>query len=297
MERAFEPSDRVDMRRRREQESDARTVMLSLGMCAALFVCFVVIATKVGATHLKDDDADFLFGREICEKHIVLVTGFETFLQNTTFENPSKTAAIALNASCGRHYCVEAMVLPVESSATRLPATMLSRVSAVLHLGLEDSAKGLKLEIAAKNIKGDARNAARGADVQCGDAAPAVSNAPCLTATTAPLDRMLLRNVLENTTELWSRDPGAFLCNEVYFHTLDTIRRAHLTVPRLLCTHNHVLVMPALIPALFVHLPSPENTPFHAYEPILREILDALGEPPILGVRLPIDELGRRRSR
>lgn len=269
-----------------------RTVVFSLLFCGVLFVTFVVVAMKTGATHLKLDHEP-MSHHEDCEKHTVLVTGFERFA-NSSFENPSKVAAVSLNGTCGRHYCASSLILSVDSAGVQLPATHLAKVAAVLHLGLEDVSKGLRLEIAAKNLAGNASNV-WSFDVDCSPTTAAVPDASCLEVTTAPLDRMVLESLgADGTRELWSRDPGAYFCNEVYFRTLYAIRSQRVTVPSLRCSPRPAAVTPALVPALFVHLPSPNTMQLADYLPVLTEILDILGEPPLVGVPLPVEDIGRR---
>lgn len=266
-------------------DTDERTVLWTLTLCGALFVGFVVVAAKSGATHLYEDEGIM----EPCDaltKHRVLVTGFEEF-GNMTIENPSKTAALALNGTCGDKYCATSEILAVDSSGASYAASHLDGVSGVLHLGFEDIAKGLKLEVMAKNLMGNASSAGWGFEVDCGPTVQAVQDGPCLEATTAPLDRIVLRSLFANETkEIWSRDPGAFYCNECYYRTLRAIRSNSLTVPRLHsgCSNERrkkAVVTTSLIPALFVHLPNPNVEPLSDYLPVLLEILHVLGNPPI----------------
>ena len=58
--------------------------------------------------------------------------------------------------------------------------------------------------------------------------------APCLLATTAPLERVRLDDEVALSgfdpplAELWSRDAGTFFCNEVLYRTLYEVRRRHI---------------------------------------------------------------------
>lgn len=63
----------------------------------------------------------------------------------------------SLNGSCSPHYCIQTFSLPVTHGGASQPARWLREAdvhkpAAIVHLGLEDRAKGLKLEIAAKNV-------------------------------------------------------------------------------------------------------------------------------------------------
>ena len=136
--------------------------------------------------------------------------------------------------------------------------------AAIVHLGFESVAKGLKFEIAASNIAASTRlHLGWSANIPCNKSGtrmrPIREAAPCLLATSAPLDRLVLPlstpplsrpSALPPGTharELWSRDAGAFFCNEVYFRTLDAVRERALSRPSAL-----------LLPVLFAPTP---NTP------------------------------------
>lgn len=272
---------------------DELPTLLCSMMCLVLLIVTFVEVTNMSFEKHTRKVLDAL-GHNSCQKHRILVTGFERF-GNFTFENPSKVAAAALNGTCGEHYCASALILSVDSAGARLPVRQLKGVSALLHLGFEDVAKGLKLEVIAKNLVGSAKNPVWGSEIACTAERAAVANGPCLEATTAPLDRMLLRSWGSNdTNEIWSRDPGAFICNEVYYRTLHAIRSNRLTIPRVECELRPTPVQPTLIPALFVHLPNPRKVPLHDYLPLLKEILKILGEPPLLGVKVPVQKIGWR---
>lgn len=272
---------------------DELPTLLCSMMCLVLLIVTFVEVTNMSVQKHARKVLDAL-GHDSCQKHRVLVTGFERF-GNFTFENPSKVAAVALNGTCGKHYCTSALILSVDSTGAGLPMRKLAGVSALLHLGFEDAAKGLKLEVIAKNLVGKATNPRWGTEVDCTAEIAAVANGPCLEATTAPLDRMLLRSWGSNDTkEIWSRDPGAFICNEVYYRSLHAIRSNRLTIPHVECELRSTPVQPTLIPALFVHLPNPGNVPLDDYLPVLKEIVDILGEPPLLGVKVPVQRIGRR---
>ncbi|KAF4695358.1 hypothetical protein FOZ60_004849 [Perkinsus olseni] len=88
-------------------------------------------------------------------RRVVWVTGYQPF-KDFTF-NPSAAVAGTLNGSCTHEYCVQAFELPVTHAGASQPASWLRepavpKPAAIVHLGLEDRAKGLKLEVAAKNI-------------------------------------------------------------------------------------------------------------------------------------------------
>eukprot|EP00966_Prymnesium_polylepis_P020735 477288-Prymnesium_polylepis.1 len=158
----------------------------------------------------------------------VLVTGFEPFGNMTS--NPAELVATHLAESpCKAGVCVAAMHLPVNRTGVERVAAALdagpahAEFDAVLHLGFESISKGLRLEIAAANLLAvdHPPPGAPGwsADVPCdlgaGTAAahmgfaPVVKGAPCLLATTAPLDRLDLPlppggEAARRPLELWS---------------------------------------------------------------------------------------------
>lgn len=199
----------------------------------------------------------------------VLVTGFAPF-RNFTF-NPSGEAALALDGHCAGmgtegapEACFDGRLLTVDRAGASAVAELLgqaggSKYCAVVLLGFEDSAKGLRLELAAANVRATEDNPGWSADVfECAGTTsaaavdPIAAGAGQLLATTAPVDRLSLARLrrtarsqhLRNATELWSRDAGAYWCNELYFRTLDHVRKGGGgTDP--------------LTPVLFVHLPPP----------------------------------------
>lgn len=122
---------------------------------------------------------------------------------------------------------------------------------AIIHLGYESVAKGLKLELVAANVRASETNPSD----SCGrdGLEPLVDGGPTLLATTAPLESLSLEGLrrssksrlVGNLTEVWSRDAGAYYCNEVYYQTLSAVRGA---------TRGEG---GGMLPAIFVHCPPP----------------------------------------
>mmetsp|Transcript_137618 Transcript_137618/g.439695 ORF Transcript_137618/g.439695 Transcript_137618/m.439695 type:complete len:362 (+) Transcript_137618:61-1146(+) len=145
--------------------------------------------------------------------------------------------------------CWHAHVLPVNRSGALWTSQHLASFErlpydAVFHTGLEDFAKGLKLEVAAANIQAD--------DTGAPGRSPAVAGALSLLPTTVNVGWMRLKNLkivsrprgrLSRELELWSRDPGSYYCNEVYFRTLQFVR-----------SRPAVGSSGALLPVMFVHV-------------------------------------------
>eukprot|EP00927_Polykrikos_kofoidii_P048804 TRINITY_DN43000_c0_g1_i1.p1 TRINITY_DN43000_c0_g1~~TRINITY_DN43000_c0_g1_i1.p1 ORF type:complete len:361 (+),score=41.24 TRINITY_DN43000_c0_g1_i1:58-1140(+) len=127
---------------------------------------------------------------------------------------------------------------------------------AVVHLGVEDFAKGLKLEIAASNTLASDPHL------------PAVAGGAQLLATTVNtgwLDPVAIGAAAKlngTQAELWSRNAGDFYCNEVYYRTLDFIR-----------TENVIVNSGALLPAVFVHVPNVRTDTVEADSEAVKQIV------------------------
>jgi len=147
--------------------------------------------------------------------------------------------------------CFDAYVLPVNRTGAQWTTQFLQQQLAsghvpydlVLHTGLEDFAKGLKLETAATNQQA---NDTGGPSTQ-----PAVPGGAELLPTTVNLGWMSLAvlkaaGTTPNTTELWSRNAGDYYCNEVFYRTLNFIRSKGVFAG----------ATGAFLPAMFVHAPN-----------------------------------------
>ena len=240
---AYESTDALDRRRRaRHERSEEHTALYAFVACALLLVILVVVAVRVG---------DVVPEGAAAPSSEVLVTGFVEF---DGVENPSKVAARALNGSLvgprGAAARIFAELLPVSTIGASWAAAALATrpFKAVVHLGLEESSRDLRVEIAGHNVLG------AGDDGSCATT-PAIPGAPCVLATTAPLGRLVL------VDEEWSTDAGVFFCNEAYYRTLAAIRGGR-GVP--------------FVPAIFVHLPSEATAPVSAYLPRLHDVIDAV---------------------
>eukprot|EP01137_Pigoraptor_chileana_P005496 Opistho-2@48638 len=247
-----------------------------------LAVCVVAIAT---CAMLVVADADE--GRRIPTAR-VLVTGFLPFMSYPV--NPSGDVARNVSGTCERFalsaaqggrrvdVCFEGWVLPVNTTGSSRVASALRSSSvdddafpydAILHLGLEDSAKGLKIETMGVNQAADSVMSSRTATPACADngnsgdvgGTAAVPGAACYLPTTADLGRLELEEAVAYAVdrsadslgkaldamilEAWSRDAGTYYCNETLFRTVEAIRslRRRTRSGR-------------LTPAMFVHLPN-----------------------------------------
>ena len=215
----------------------------------------------------------------------VLVTGFLPFHGMST--NPASNVAQRLNGTCTSSVCFEGLPVPVDRAGTKLVAGMLShgdRWDAVLHLGLEDGAKGLMLETVAMNVKASERAPSSNARLQCGKDLPMVApSAQCLLATTAPLNRVDTNAISHrihapheaadkraSPREFWSRDAGAYYCNEIYFRTLHAVRQFEIQ------TKQRGAKKGELMPVLFVHLPNSTEVSVAISAAVVRAIAEAI---------------------
>lgn len=212
----------------------------------------------------------------------VLITGYGPF-ENVT-NNPSERVARLVNGSCIRGVRLESWVLSVSHKGAQRPAAALASGSdwaAIVHLGFESIAKGLKFEIAASNVAASEHlHLGWSASLPCNKSGtrlrPIRDDAPCLLATTAPLDRLSLPlsyyDALPPVKELWSRDAGAFFCNEIYFRTLDAVRDRFLrlgpSVP--------------LLPVIFVHLPPVQRSPIEESAALVEQVARQLVNIPLM---------------
>lgn len=221
----------------------------------------------------------------------VLVTGYLPFANMTT--NPAADVAAALNRSCVHGVCFEGVGLPVDragamhvaSTLSQLPSRSPAPWDAVVHLGFESIAQGLRVEVAAANVLSNDSVHGWSVDVPCNKSNSSqyneiVPGGPCLLATTAALDRVFLdessasRMRLTHPAEVWSRDAGVFYCNEVLYRSLWEVRTRRL--------RPHAGDTDALLPVVFVHLPPTSLAPVSA----ATEVVARLGAM-LVGRRLP----------
>ncbi|CAM9210698.1 unnamed protein product [Ectocarpus sp. 8 AP-2014] len=202
----------------------------------------------------------------------VLVTGYEPFLDHLV--NPAQSVAGSLNGTCDTVYlthprtmrlCYEGVSVPVTAEGSGWAARQLeetpTRWDGIIHLGFESSAKGLRLETIAANVKtSDDYHYLWNSDIPCQKEGTPFEyireGSPCILPTTAPVSFLDLHDLAELlqdgghadlvTLETWSRDAGAYYCNEMFYRTLHAIRE--LGTPSVDGS--------SLIPAMFVHLPA-----------------------------------------
>eukprot|EP00434_Breviolum_minutum_P013079 symbB.v1.2.011525.t1/scaffold778.1/size163404/8 len=165
----------------------------------------------------------------------ILLTGYNPWGNFT--QNPSGEVAEALNGTIVEELEVHSIRIDVSEEGVLYAESLVKSGSlndrppwdAVVHLGFEDEAKGLKLETMAFNMRALKRG-------------PVHPDGPHLLPTTGDLGAVALNT--KNPHELWSRDAGTFFCNEIYFRSLYWIRESK----RKRCRG-------ALVPCLFIHIP------------------------------------------
>lgn len=211
----------------------------------------------------------------------VLVAGFGPFTNDngTTYtSNPSAETALALDNSCyplsallpatapnstsrvcfmGWNVTVDHRGAAEVQNALRLGSIQRAGLDAIIHLGLENSAAGLKIETVGANLLADPQFV--GERIQ--PWAPAISPVTidlgrlqvvhdALAPVVAAENRFAAavgRSTNKTVGEAWSRDAGTFYCNEALFRTTATVRELGVRAPN---------AADRLLPAVFVHLPN-----------------------------------------
>jgi len=195
----------------------------------------------------------------------IWLTGFEPFGEHTT--NPSQELVEQyLNSTCIHsprgvesgpvEMTFLGRILSVDEVGSCLSLAHLDGVDAIIHVGLNERAEKVRLEMCAANLC-DFRipdNSGR----QLQDVLIS-SSGPNLLQTTTPraaLTAALLGNQFVETSE----DCGHFVCNETYYRTLHAIRQQSLDSEK------------KATPAIFVHIPSFEYVSMEDQSEILIEL-------------------------
>jgi hypothetical protein len=218
---------------------------------------------------------------------LVLLTGFGPFknftinpsgdvarlLNNTcTLAMPSSQPTIATSLTSSYLVCFHSVVLPVNHTGSGMVSGWLEESGgiapwdAILHMGLEDVAKGLRVETAALNNLADDIPDDPRMERCMTNHTPFNPLGGCIVPVTVDLsDLSLPSHLIERlrSREFWSRDAGTYYCNETLYRTLHTIRnmrikgRRHKQPSHRLAINSIVTSsLPSLIPAMFVHLPN-----------------------------------------
>lgn len=180
----------------------------------------------------------------------ILLTGFEPFAGDTV--NPSAELVTRLAGEFA------AEVLPVEFAAikTAIPALLMThQPSAVVCLGLSNSASGLTLERIAVNLA-DARIADNSGSQPVDE--PVLSGGPVAYFTTLPVKRMLSAILTAGVPGELSMSAGSYVCNAAMYHFL----------------HAAAALPEDLRPRCgFIHVPQEETLDLDAQERGLRAAL------------------------
>lgn len=261
-----------------------RVTFFRIAVAIALFVGAAIVATAC-ALRLALFPASSLWRVPLlvatAPPHRVLLAGYSAWGNSTV--NPAQLVAEDLDGICMDGVCFESWIVPVNTEgASRVASALLARADslaapwdAVIHIGLEASSKGLRIETAAANVKASESPAgAWSADVPCSKSGTSWSDidssAPCLLASTLPLDTIALDADAPTTpVELWSRDAGAFFCNEAFFRTLAVVRSQRVGPARVrraggssaADTERDARTPTPLLPVTFIHLPTLETSP------------------------------------
>jgi pyrrolidone-carboxylate peptidase len=187
--------------------------------------------------------------------------------------------------------CFEGLVLNVTHQGASVVAERLASGNgipdAVIHMGLENSTRGLKIEVVGANLLANASDdSSKSAAAAAAAVLPIVPGGPPVLPTTADMSRFSLPALWERVPdatianlhrssgeaqplEIFSRDAGGFICNEALYRTLYCIRRAH----RVLNQRKRLLA------AGFVHLPNAEFVSVKEDAQLVTLIAEQLVEP------------------
>lgn len=177
----------------------------------------------------------------------LLYTGFEAFGEHAY--NPAWDVADAAASRSSAELEAEAERMPVEFDAVRARAEewlQATRPAGILQFGLGETRSTIDLESTARNVRGcRSDEAGRATD----EPRPLAEGAPAELTSTAPVEALraaLERRIagLELPDVSVSDDAGTYVCNALYYHTLQIARLADLERPPFI---------------LFVHVPSLER--------------------------------------
>lgn len=205
----------------------------------------------------------------------VWVTGFEPFSNHET--NISQEIvqsldgfndSISLDSPKGPYSAdnreseinIKGDVLSVDRDGTCVIAELLTHKSpqAIVHLGLAEDRDAISIEATAYNEL-DFRipdNAGRKINGDC-----VVDSRHSLLHSTAPIN-LIMEEFEDDERIVKSEDPGRFICNEIYFRTIDAIEREE-------CKDR----FGRIVPVLFIHLPPKEKLHFDIQIELVKKIV------------------------
>ena len=192
----------------------------------------------------------------------VLIAGFG----GNNMTGPGAIVAERLDNSCqamvpGRRVCFSGWNLTMDRSGASevqrsLEMGQLQRVGvdAIVILGFESKAKGLKFELAGSNQLAESTRRI--------DASQSNETIAPPTFDLSRLEAQVALSTIQ-TDALFSRDAGSSYCNEALYRTASTIRKLKVTHPR-----DPTL----LLPFAFLHLPDPSVAPIDLVAPAIADL-------------------------
>ena len=216
----------------------------------------------------------------------ILIAGFGPFTgdNGTTYTtNPSAETALALDNHCypmntllpstaanstsrvcflGWNVTVDHRGAAEVQNALRRESIQRAGIDAIIHLGLENSAVGLKIETAGANIMAEPQFEGEKIEPWAQAISPTTIDfgrlhiidealAPVVAAENRYATAAGIATK-KTVGEAWSRDAGTFYCNEALFRTATTVRELSIFAPN---------SADRLLPAVFVHLPNSTVAP------------------------------------
>ncbi|MDP6099097.1 MAG: NUDIX domain-containing protein [Candidatus Thalassarchaeaceae archaeon] len=155
---------------------------------------------------------------------------------------------------------IKAETLTVDQSGTKVIAKRLNSQApqAVVHLGMAENQNVISIEATAYNEL-DFRIADNsGRTIESGRVNESRQN---LLHSTAPIN-LIMAEFDGDERIVKSEDPGSFICNEIYFRTLNAIEEAD-------CRDR----IGRIVPVLFVHLPSSDKLPLESQVDLVKRIV------------------------
>lgn len=150
----------------------------------------------------------------------VLITGFEPFPADTSWDNSSEIAVSSFDVSKLKGAAVMRVVVPVEwDSAAAMIADLIDRCQPQVVIGFGQGRYRVDLESTAYNLK-DSSDVSGGVPDNRGvvfDGVPVEAGAPAELKSTLPVPQIVaaLKDAGENASE--SDDPGRYICNNIFY--------------------------------------------------------------------------------
>ena len=197
----------------------------------------------------------------------ILLTGFEPF--DGASYNISNEVATEINKLDINQFEIETKILTVDEKGSKYVSELIieKEYDCIIQLGYSNKATTINLETQAKNkihmrIKDNSERQLKNKKIDIFAKNKLMS--------TVDIAGLLEKNSSEITL---SSDAGSFVCNESYFHTLNTIFRQKL------CDR-----FGRELPCLFIHLPSNDHVPISRQLEIITNIIKQINNKKIIDV-------------